>query len=306
VARNNLDERLSGSGWPERRKVLEDWLRAEPGARKRRLRQIVDDTWNAPAVQRLQYECLEAVAKTQRSIVMADSGIASAEAFRPLLNWAAMREAVRKRDPFLGHAIRALPVMALEARTLTIGFADRAGHIEIPEQGTLQEGVERLKQDRRTMIAGAVVLLGGADVAVDGDLDSPRVIANAFNNLLRGGTTAGGAAAGTAGAAGPALLVAAAALAAGVTIQAANRAIKRRDDLAHALLTAQRVEAAEHIYASTGEVLRVAREILAARLRHLLEIDDAKIQQLSLKLAIADAEHARGRMLEAVDADYLV
>ena len=303
AARADLDSRMSGEGWTERRKVFEDWLRADPSARNQRLGELVEASWDTPAVQALQRDCLDADIENQQRVVMAGTAITTAQDFRPLLQ-------LHEIDPsskILHMAIRLLPVMTLEARAFTLGFADPMGHIEVPDSDTLEEGVERLRRDRRTMLAGATILLGGADLAVDGNLDAPGVLAGAFTRLLTGGGAAatGGGAAGAA-AAGPALLVAAAALAAGVTIQAANRAIKRRNDLAHHLLMAQRLAAVEQIRTGTEELLMVAREILVARLRYLLRMDNQTMRRFELAQAIADAEHARARMLETVDGGHLV
>ncbi|MFL6115284.1 MAG: hypothetical protein ACJ786_28635, partial [Catenulispora sp.] len=111
-----------------------------------------------------------------------------------------------------------LPAMAVATRSFALSFTDEHGRFTVyPTESDLEGRIKGLTDDRRAFLAGTAIFLG-LDVAVDGNLHSPQVIAKAVGTLLTGGQ---GAAAAGATAAAPYVALGIVAVAVGMALIAA-------------------------------------------------------------------------------------
>lgn len=186
--------------------------------------------------------------------------------------------------------------MALYARAFAIELAEPDGTISPVTETDLASKVRGLADDRKQLLA-ALGLLLGTDLLVDGDIDLLNNVLNLAQVVFTGSAGAAGA---TAAATTALLTTIGVGAVAAVLINAGNKAMAERDRLAHDYLGAYRQAAERSVLENVDELLRLIRDVLQARLQHVLGTDDGLNAQFSLRSATQSVENIRARMLKAL------
>ena len=207
-------------------------------------------------------------------------------------------------SPGINASVRLMPAIALEALRFSADMAqqvdvkhpeDAASAPESPEQvSSILNAIDA----NRVLILRAGIALLGADLLVDGKIDSVPALANAVHSFLFGSSAAGGAAAAISGTI--AVTVLGGALAAAV-IQYGNSEAARSYQRAEAILDGAAETVKSEILAGYDEVMRMVRDRLVARMRDYFHVDAAVFNRLELSKAIADSEQAANAIIRASD-----
>ncbi|MEV5433422.1 hypothetical protein [Streptomyces sp. NPDC052701] len=203
----------------------------------------------------------------------------------------------------LSQAVRALPVMTLDARAFAIGeLVQPDGSMSTTTSPEELSGRLRALADERKALLGAFGLLLGTERFAEEDIDLVANVGRLSAGLFGGGTGLAGAGAAASGA----LLTALGVGAVGVTLlNAANVAMRERERLARSLLEAHKEAAQRRVLENVDELLRLTREVLRARLQQALGADATLNRQFRLESALQAVESYRERMLEALGHDEL-
>jgi hypothetical protein len=308
---NVLAESIGRGAVADRAHRLLELMAFDPLGRDRRLIAEVRKAWPAQEAKQVQRTLLDELSDTRLRELTAQFALAHRGngpaptttdlvlAARKPLGMAppepGEQRAVEPQDAMLLQTMALLPAMAVATRGFALSFTDEHGQFTVFPTGSDLEGrIKGLTDDRKALLAGTAIFLG-LDVAVDGQLNSPQVIAKAVGALLTGGN--GGAAAGAAAAA-PYVALGIAAVAGGMAlVAAANRATRERANLGRQLLQEHRNVTVANVREGVTGLLRVTREIVAARMAADLGIGIQQQQRYALLQAVHDVESARARLL---------
>ena len=201
-------------------------------------------------------------------------------------------------------ALRLLPAVGVEAMRFGVNLASAVPEVaNDPHRAPAMEQTTRIlkdiAQDRRMLLQGLVLFMG-ADIAVDGNIDSVPALAGVISTMLFGETAAAGSAAATvATTLASGVLVAAAA---GAIINAANRDAVNDRMRAYAIIQGAYDATHEQLLGQFDDVMEMLRDRLDSRLRTYLRVDDEAARLLRQRRAIADCRSARADLLESIGA----
>lgn len=329
TAEKSLEEHLnSNGGWSFLGNRMAAWFKARSSQFNRKQNDLVLDIWNdsrranSERDRAIQAQTLvvnrelpvnpDRGTNEPKAIGRSDahSGLQATQLADPPravlqdLEFIAGRSTELEPSPEFGIACRLLPAVALEnlaivREPLLTSVADQK-----PGDGGqhFAAGVEELLKHRKLAIYGLGAFLG-ADLVVDGNIDSIPALAGALQTALFGPPAAGAAAAGASTAAMAAAIGVVGAATAVAVISVADKMAAERDERALAILMSARELTKERMLGEFDQASHVLEDRLDASLRRYLKLDASAGRMLRLQGALADGRESWMNVLDAIERD---